>query len=138
VALTGSYRVRVFRPAFDQARKLCKHTKGMIELRRHALKLRYWPNDPGEDGQVVDLDWSWIKSLPGEKVGELRIDDKIDGNDNLRMIFFVGDESVASPLPIIWILSVLQKKRQDFTRNQIKVFHAQRQLVLERFYRCRA
>jgi hypothetical protein len=110
----------------------------MMELRRHALKLRFWPNLPDEDGQVVDLNWSWIKSMPGSHVGELRIDDNIGGNDNLRLIFFVGDDSVCNPLPLTWILSVLQKKRQDFSTNQIKVFRAQRELVLERFYRSHA
>ena len=28
-------------------------------------------------GEVVDLDWSWIRSLDGLKVGELRVHDTI-------------------------------------------------------------
>lgn len=137
MALIGSRRVRIFRPAFDQTRKLLKSSRAMIELRRHALKLRHWPQQPDESGQIVDLDWCWIKSLPGLNVGELRINDVIAGNDNLRVIFFVGDAALCEPLPMIWILSVIQKKRQDFTANQIRIFRGQREIVLERFYRNR-
>ena len=138
-SLSGNFRVRIFRPAFKSCRKLCGTTRNCIELRRHALKLRYWPdNYPVDDqGQVVDLNWEWIRSLPNSGIGELRIDDVISNNDNLRLIFFVGDKSVKEPLPMIWILSVLQKKRDDFTRNQIKIFKGQKQLVLERFYKNR-
>ena len=70
--------------------------------------------------------------MPGKKVGELRIHDTIGGCDNLRIIFFCPD--VPSPLPTLWILAVLQKKRDDFTKNQLRVFSARRTLVLVRFY----
>lgn len=135
--LTGNYRVRMFRPAFDEVRKLCGRTRDGIEVRRHLLKLRYWPeNTPtDEQGTVLDLDWSWIRALPNLKIGELRVHDTIAGNDNLRALFFVGDAAVRTPLPMIWILAVLQKKRDDFTRAQISVFRARRLLVIERFYR---
>ena len=136
MALTGSRRVRIFRPAFDQVRKLCRNTKSCIEIRRHALKLRYWPDNYPEDehGQVVDLNWSWIKAMPGLNTGELRIDDRIAGHDNLRIIFFVGDSEIQEPLPMIWVLNVFPKKRDDFTDSQIKIFKGQRRLVIERFY----
>lgn len=70
-------------------------------------------------------------------VGELRLEDPIGGNDNLRVIFFVGDRNVVAPLPMIWILSVMQKKRQDFSAANIENFRSRRTLVLERFYRNR-
>lgn len=137
-ALTGTHRVRIFRPAFDQVRKLCRSTRECIELRRHALQLRYWPgHQTDEGGQLVDLNWTWVKSLPGLQIGELRIDDVIGGNDNLRIIFFVGDEEVKQPLPMIWVLNVFQKKRDYLTTSQVKVFRGQRQLVIERFYQSR-
>jgi hypothetical protein len=137
--LTGTHRVRIFRPAFDQVRKLFPRVRDRIEIRRHALKLRFWPGEPNTDerGQVIDLNWSWIKALPGLKIGELRIDDVIDGHDNLRVIFFVGNPEVREPLPMIWVLNVFQKKRDDFTAAQIKIFKGQRQLVIERFYKDR-
>ena len=71
------------------------------------------------------------------KVGELRVHDTIGGNDNLRIVFFVGDESIREPLPMIWILAVIQKRRDDFSRHQIAVFKARRTLVVERFCRGR-
>ena len=70
-------------------------------------------------------------------VGELRIDDTIGGCDNLRIIFFRGDPKVKEPLPMIWILHVLQKKRNDFTTHNLTTFKARRTLVLERYYKYR-
>ena len=80
----------------------------------------------------MDLDWDWIKALPGKRVGELRIDDVLAGNDNLRIIFFVGNSELRYPLPMIWILTVRQKKRQEWTTAEIKTFKLLRRLVLER------
>ena len=135
--LTGNYRVRVFKPAFDEVQKLCPRIKDRMVLRRHALKLRYWPQShPTDDaGRILDLDWSWIRSLPGLRVGELRIDDVIGGNDNLRIIFYVGSSEIREPLPMIWVLRAMQKKREEFTTNDISIFRARRALVIERFER---
>lgn len=137
--LTGRYRVRVFRPVLKEAARLCPRVRDYFELRAQALKLRYWPDHRLEqpNGHVLDLDWSWIKALPGLQVGELRVDDVIGGHDNLRAIFFVGDPEVKVPLPIIWIVALLQKKRQEFTTHQIELFRARRTLVIERFYNLR-
>ena len=136
-SLTGNFFVRAFRPAFDDVRGLFHQTRDNIEVRRHALKLRYWPQSMTTEpsGQVIDLDWSWIKSLPNQKVGELRIEDTIGGHDNLRIIFFVGPPNERMPKTCIWILAVLQKKRDDFSANQIALFKARRNLVYERFYK---
>lgn len=84
---------------------------------------------------VVDLDWSWIVALPNSKVGELRIDDVIGGHDNLRIIFYVGSPT-SSPddMRCVWILAVMQKKRNDFTAHNIATFRARRLLVRTRFY----
>jgi len=138
--LTGSFRVRMIHPAFDEVRKLCRKTRDGMTVRRHLLKLRYRPeNHPTDDrGTVVDLDWSWIRALPHLDVGELRIHDTISGHDNLRAIFFIGDRNFREPLPMIWVLNVMQKKRDDFTTHQLRVFRARRLLVLERFYNRRA
>ena len=59
-------------------------------MKEDALKLRFWPEHEPEDdnGELLDLDWSWIKALRGLHVGELRIHDTIGGCDNLRVIFF--------------------------------------------------
>jgi len=133
--LTGSYLVRAVRPAFHDAHKWLPRSRDRAELRRHALKLRFWPEKHPEDdvGMLLDLDWSWIKAMKGSRVGELRIHDKIGDCDNLRVIFFDSQDGDKS-MPKIWVLAVLQKKRDDFTTAQIKTFRARRTLVLERFY----
>lgn len=102
------------------------------------MKLRCWPRPRTsvEEGMVCDLDWSWIKTLPGERVGELRIGDTIGGLDNLRIIFFVADEyHKEGEMPVIWVLAVLQKRKNDFTANEVRNFKARKTLIVERFYR---
>lgn len=133
--LTGTHLVRAGRWAFQEAQRLFPRARDRGELRRHALKLRFWPDAQSEDteGQVLDLDWSWIKSLPGKRIGELRIHDKIGDCDNLCLIFCVPP--IKTTPPMLWLLSVLQKKRNDFSTAQILNFKLRRKLVLERFYR---
>lgn len=134
--LTGKYRVRVCKPALDSARRLFPRLGDYMELRAHAIKLRYWPD--GKAGtKVIDLDWDWVRACDGQGIGELRIDDTIGGQDNLRVIFFKADEKVRDPLPVIWILHVMQKKRQDFSANEIRIFKARRNLIVEHFYKNR-
>src|SRR5262245_9312347 len=129
--LTGSYWVRAIYPAFQDVNGLMRRTRDKIEVRRQGIKLRYWPvQNTEEAGQLVDLDWSWIRALPGLRIGELRLDDAIGGRENLRIIFFVGERIVNAPLPIIWILRVMQKKRNDFTSHDLAIFQARRTLVL--------
>lgn len=137
--LTGSYRVRAIRPALDEVSKLCRKIKDRMEIRHETLKLRYWPakHPSDEGGKILDLDWSWIVALRPLRIGELRLDDTIGGNDNLRVIFFQGDESVRDPLPMIWVLRVMQKKRDDFSSHDLSIFKARRTLVIERFYKNR-
>lgn len=135
--LTGAYWVRVLLPAVYDARRLMPRTRDRMELRRHALKLRHWPAAPGglEHGDLLDLDWSWIRAMKGGAVGELRIDDTIGGCDNLRLIFYVHDKlRSGDPLPIVWILAAMQKKRDDFSTANIATFRGRRLLVLQRFY----
>src|SRR5579862_5454736 len=98
--LSGKCRVRAIRPAFDDVHRLLRRTKDKIEVRREALKLRFWPQRHPLDGsgQLLDLNWSWIRSLPGLKIGELRIGDAIGGLENLRIIFYEGNPSVCDPL----------------------------------------
>jgi hypothetical protein len=132
--LVGNYFVRAIRPAFHDAHKWLPKASDRAELRRHALKLRFWPerHPVTESGELLDLNWSWINSLKGKRVGELRISDTIGNCNNLRIIFF--DPQIREPLPMLWVLAVLQKKRDDFTKAQIDNFDLRRTLVLERFY----
>ena len=114
------------------------------ELRRQVLKLRFWGAD-GElqdDGLVVDLNWSWVQAIRELRIGELRIDEKIGGNDNLRVITWHPQQPTPPSweysfgnVSHIWVLSVFQKKRDDFTSANIANFKASRLTVIERFYR---
>jgi hypothetical protein len=137
--LRGSHRVRVIRPALRKANKMLPKCRDQMELRAQALKLRHWPEKEviDEQRQLIDLDWSWIKALSGLRIGELRIADEIGGHENIRLIFWVGDKAVRAPLPMIWVLDVLAKKRDEFTSYQLDVFRAKRTLILERFYKAR-
>jgi len=137
--LTGNFRVVPTPQAKASNAKLHPRRSDQMEVRRHALKLRFWPlrHAADENGKVLDLDYSWIKALKGLDIGELRIHDTIGGNNNLRLIFFVGDMRVKDPLPMIWILEVMQKKRDEFTANQLKIFKAKRIIVIERYYNYR-
>jgi hypothetical protein len=138
-ALTGKYRVRVFRPAWSDVNKWFTRTRDKIELRSQALKLRFWPDPPAADeaGRFLDIDWDWIKALSGHSVGELRINDEIGGHKNLRLIFFKGPVVDDKQMPIIWVLAVLPKKRMDWTTANIQTFRARKILVFERYYRNR-
>jgi len=107
-----------------------------MEIRRHALKLRFWPDSAPSTGtgQVLDLDWEWVKGLSCNDVGELRIHGTIAGNDNLRIIFHVGGDKLTNPLPNIWILRVFQKKRDDFSSRDLDGFKERRRLIRKGFY----
>jgi hypothetical protein len=132
---TGDYHVRAYRPAIGEARKMFRRTRDFFEVRRQALKLKYWPRSgpAASRGQLLDLDWSWIEGIATRDVGELRIHDVIANHDNLRIIFFVGADPVNTRLPTIWILKVLQKKSDEFTINDIRTFTERRRQILHRF-----
>lgn len=135
--MTGNYYVRVVRSALQDARHWLPSMRDRAELRRQALKLRFW----GPQGLIEDLDWDWIKALREKRIGELRIGDVLGDRDNLRVITWHPSIDLApnwnpnsEPVPHIWILAVLQKKRNDFTDGNLKNFLLRRQTVIERFY----
>lgn len=136
---TGNYRVRVLRPPLHKSRKMFRRCRDQMELRAHALKLRYWPAMAvtEESGQLLDLDWSYIRALRSKNIAELRIADKIGGHENIRIIFYIGQSTPAGAMPIIWILEVMAKKNDHFTVHELKMFEARQTLVNERFYKNR-
>jgi len=135
--LQGTHHVRVIRPAWHDAHKWFPRTRDRAEVRSHALKLRYWPekNPETDAGLLLDVDWCWIKELAGLDIGELRITNTIGGHDNIRVVFYRGDQAVRRPLPVIWVLSAMQKKSMGWTTANLKTFKARRTLVIERFYK---
>lgn len=123
--LTGTYRVRVYRPVFSEAKKMFPRVSDFMEIKRHALKLRFWPRAGPQNthGQVLDLDWSWVEGISSRDIGELRIHDVIANQNDLRIISCVpGIVCNGSGLPTIWILRVFQKKADGFSTRDLEIF----------------
>jgi hypothetical protein len=62
-----------------------------MEVRRNALKLRFWGmrGEAVGDEMVMDVSYESIKAMQGDGVYELRLADEIGGLRNIRVIFFV-------------------------------------------------
>lgn len=135
-SLLGSYYVYPTATAITRAWKMCAGKMREYQiLRRHGLKLAYWPSGSDQGAAGADIDWDWIKSLERKRVGELRIDEQINSHENVRIIFFKANEMIAGdPLRRIWLLTTFPKKRQDFTDKKIRTFRAMRDLIVQRHY----
>jgi hypothetical protein len=104
-------------------------------LRRLALSLAFWPTD-------ADLDWSWIKGAENLHMGEMRIGETIAGNNNLRIIFFKANRTLADDpqhadgeiMHRIWLLTIIQKKRQELSANQVAAWRGMRTIIVQRHY----
>ena len=127
--LFGDYYVKPTASACASAWRLCNQRMGEYQkLRSHALKLAFWPNH-------ADLDWDWIKTLEGKRVGELRVNEVIAQQNNMRIIFFKANKLLPNDtLPRIWTLRVFQKKRNDFSAKEISAFRDMRDIVVKRWY----
>lgn len=140
MALTGTHLVRGLRSAFQKARKTWPATRHRMEVRRQSLKLRFWGEQSQHNSEtnLLDLTYETIKSLQGMGIYELRLDDNIGGHSNVRVIFFIPPKSWipthTTPLPTIWILEAIPKKRDEWTTFDIKRFKALRAVVKERFF----
>ncbi len=135
--VSGTRIVRFLHPARSECFRLIKPSRDRKIMRRHALKLRYWPDmhPKADSGEVLDLDWSWVRACQGLNIGELRIHEKIDGFDNWRVIFFEGPKpKVADEMPRLWVIQLLKKKRNEFTDANIETFKLRRLMVVQRYY----
>lgn len=132
--LFGNYYVKPTPSAIKRAWKLCKASVRDVEIiRRHALKLAFWPDS--DDAGGADIDWCWIEGLKDKRIAELRIDEVIGDNDNLRVIFFKANKMLpADSLLRIWTLTVIQKKAQGFSAGEIQSFRAMRDMLVIREY----
>ena len=141
MTLTGTHHVRALKSALHKARRRYWPTVGpRMEVRRQALKLRYWGERHafGAETGVLDLTYESIKSMPSSGVYELRLDDEIGGHRNIRVVFLVPPDDWEpvqySPLPVIWVLEALPKRRNAWTAEDLDRFWALRATVHERFY----
>ncbi len=89
---------------------------------------------------LFDHSYEKIKALASENIYELRLDDDIGGQSNIRIVLFDPPSSWKTvednvrPLRVIWILEALPKKRNEWTKNDITRFRGQRLLLKRRFY----
>lgn len=129
----GRFIVTPTRPALIKAGKLFNKVADFFELKAQVEKLAFWPESQ-EGEKVVDLDWSWVRGA-GKGIGELRIRDHIGGRRNLRVIFYVADNVLQDdPARRIWILTVMDKKRDKFSSKDIELFVSRKKLLLSRDY----
>jgi hypothetical protein len=88
----------------------------------------------------MDHSYESIKALAGMGVYEMRIDDDIGGQSNIRVVYFDPPAdwqpitSETKPLRTIWVLEILPKRRNNWTKNDITRFRAGRLLIVRRFY----
>jgi hypothetical protein len=141
MALTGVNFVRFTRHGLQSIRAYWSKIGDRFEARRQALKLRFWDERHlHPPGMLFDHTYESIKSLPGLGVYELRLDDAIGGQSNVRVVFFDPPRdwrplhAEARPMRIVWVLEILPKRRNDWTANDISRFRASRLLLQKRCY----
>lgn len=141
MALVGTNFVRFTRHGLQSIRSFWQKTGDKFEVRRQALKLRFWDERHlHTSGMLFDHSYESIKSLPGLGVYELRLDDDIGGQSNIRVVFFDPPKSwepvqaERRPMRIVWVLEALPKRRNDWTDNEITRFKASRLLTRKRCY----
>lgn len=141
MGLTGCNFVRFSRHGLQAIRGYWSNMADRFEIRRQALKLRFWDerHEHGS-GMLFDHTYESIKSIEEGRVYELRLDDDIGGQSNIRIVFFdppTGWRAVADnlrPMRVVWVLEALPKRRDGWTRNDITRFRGQRLIIKRRFY----
>jgi hypothetical protein len=141
MAIIGCNFVRFTRHGLQSIRGHWSKTGDRFEIRRQALKLRFWDerHEHGP-GMLFDHSYESIKALSGQGIYELRLDDDIGGQQNIRVVFFdppsswKPNKNDLRPLRIIWVLEALPKKRDNWTTNDLTRFRGARLLILKRFY----
>lgn len=141
MALSGTNFVRFSRHALQVIRHHWKVTGDRFELRHFALQLRWWDERHlHHPGMLFDHTFESIKALSGKGIYELRIDDDVGGQHNIRIVFFDPPaswqplDSEVKPMRSIWILEALPKRRNDWSVNDLTRFKAARLVIARRFY----
>lgn len=139
MALTGSNFIRFTRHGLHVARSIWKVTGDRFEIRKQSLKLRFWDERHlHQPGLLIDLSYESIKALSGSGIYEARIDDPIGGQENIRIVFFDPPKEWVplelKPMRIVWILEVIPKRRNEWTKFDLKRFKASRLMLAQRCY----
>jgi hypothetical protein len=141
MTITGVNFVRVTRHDLQLARKLWPVTGDRFEIRRQALKLRFWDERHlHHPGMLGDLSYESIKALSGLGIYELRLDDVIGGLSNIRIVFFDPPKDwqplavQVRPRRIVWVLEAMPKRRNEWTAFDLQRFKGARLLLQKRCY----
>lgn len=100
MAITGTNFVRFTRHGLQAIRRSWAKIGDRFEVRRQALKLRFWDERHLHvAGMLFDHSYENIKGLPHLGIYELRLDDEIGGESNIRLSFSIrlriGSRSLA-------------------------------------------
>lgn len=141
MAISGCNFVRFTRHGLQSIRNCWDKIGDRFEVRRQALKLRFWDERHTHGpGLLFDHSYENIKALQGLGVYELRLDDEIGGQKNIRVVLFDPPSNWepqvnnVKPLRVVWVLEALPKRRNDWTTNEITRFRGSRLLIQKRFY----
>ncbi|MCU0703748.1 MAG: hypothetical protein MUF18_07205 [Fimbriiglobus sp.] len=141
MAITGCNFVRFTRHGLQSIRSYWDSMGDRFEVRRQALKLRFWDERHTHGtGLLFDHSYESIKALKGLGVYELRLDDAIGGQANIRVVFldpptnWLPVDDNVRPLRVVWVLEILPKRRNEWTANDITRFRGSRLLIQKRFY----
>jgi len=141
MTITGVNFVRFTRHGLQAIRSYWKKTGDRFEVRRQALKLRFWDERHlHPPGMLFDHTYESIKSFAGLGIYEMRLDDDVGSQSNIRIVFFdpphdwQPTSEEARPMRIIWAIEALPKRRNDWTTNDITRFRTSRRLIQKRFY----
>ncbi len=141
MGLSGVNFVRFTRHGLQSIRHSWSRIGDRFDARRHAKKLRFWDERHlHPPGMIFDHTYESIKALSGLGIYEMRLCDEIGGQSNIRVVFFDPPHTwnptatEKRPMRVIWVLEILPKKRNDWTKNEITRFRASRKLIEKRFY----
>jgi hypothetical protein len=141
MAVTGSNFVRFTRHGLQSIRSYWSRIGDRFEARRQAKKLKYWDERHNHDpGMLFDHSYESIKALSGLGIYEMRLDDDIGGQSNIRVVFldppkdWTPAKGEGRPLRVIWVLEIMPKRRDDWTKNDLTRFKGARLLIEQRFY----
>ena len=142
MAISGSNFTRFSRHSLKLIPFYWPKLRDTYEIRRYALTLRNWDLRHLEPpGTLNGYSYEKIKALRTENVYEMRLDDTIGGQANIRVVFFDPPGSWTPlqnnirPMRVNWILEVLPKTRNGWTTNDIARFRFQQVLLKNTFYK---
>ncbi len=89
MGLQGCNFARFSRHGLQSVRSHWSSMADRFEVRRMALKLRFWDERHLHgSGMLLDHSYEKIKALAAQNVYELRLDDEIGGQSNIRIVLF--------------------------------------------------